>query len=387
MDKVINHNKWNPYVLINNEESDAFFTSHFCEAHRRTLFILAKGFDVRMNITLAKLFNSCPNIVLDCILIEFEEQPNSNSHTYKDLVDENMDQLLKLLNGRKITKKSIALHAKSGNKQKRVGDRSAAGIFSNISEFDSYSDIIVDISAIPRGIYFSLIGKILSLIEGQEKKLNLFVSVAENAAIDQNIKEFGADDDLNYLHGFGGGIELTSEIEEPIIWFPILGEGKVEHFKKAFTYIMSQNRPFEICPILPFPAKDPRRADALMIEYHSVLFETYGIEPKSIMYVPEQNPFEAYTRLNTAIKNYNISLKPLKGCKAVISTFSSKLLSIGSLLTAYELRSEIGVGVLNVDSEGYKIDNIDTVKDLRKDSELFLSWLTGEPYENLNSEQ
>lgn len=340
-----------------------------------------------MNITLSKLLKSCPSVNLDCILVEFEEQPNSHSHKYKELVDENMQYLNTILGARRLTKKAIALHTKKDNKQKRVGDRSAAGIFETLADFGEYTDIIVDISSLPRGIYFSLIGKMLSILEAQNGKINLFVSVAENAAIDQNIKEFGADDDLNYLFGFGGRIELTSEIEEPVIWFPILGEGKTEHFIKAYSYIMSQNRPFEICPILPFPAKDPRRADALIIEYHNILFDTYGIEPKSIIYVPEQNPFEAYIRINNAIKNYNISLKSLNGCKAVISSFSSKLLSIGSLLTAYELRSEIGVGVLNVDSEGYRIENIETVKQLRDSSELFLSWLTGEPYENIYSEE
>ncbi|MEO5563052.1 MAG: hypothetical protein ABIR18_06440, partial [Chitinophagaceae bacterium] len=71
----------------------------------------------------------------------------------------------------------------------------------------------------------------------------------------------------------------------------------------------------------------------------------------------------------------------LNGCKAVLSTFSSKLLSIGTLLAAYELKKkDIGVGVLNVDSHGYKIDPDADLKRLKEESKLFVIWLTGEPY-------
>ncbi len=381
MDKKMNQNRWNPYVLMPNEEAISFFKKHFSSRGRKLLFILAKGFDVRMNIAISKLIEYCPEIELDCLLIEFDEGSTSYSHIYKPLVDENFQELSTLLVGKNLFTKSISLMSETGKNKKRVGDRNVAAIIQNYEDIAKYSDIIVDISALPRGLYFSLLGKIITLIEMKENPINLFASVAENAAIDVMIREYGASDDLNYLHGFGGRIELSSEIEEPIIWFPILGEGKVEHFRKAYNHIMSQSRPYEICPVLPFPAKNPRRVDSLIIEYHGLLFDELGIESKSIMYVPERNPFEAYIRLNNAIKNYNESLRPLKGCKAVVSTFSSKLLSIGTLLTAYELREEIGVGVLNVDSEGYIIDDIQGVKNLKNQSELFLSWLTGEPYQ------
>ena len=78
----------------------------------------------------------------------------------------------------------------------------------------------------------------------------------------------------------------------------------------------------------------------------------------------------------------SLLIKPsLNGCKVVISTFSSKVLSIATLLTAYELMEDIGVGVLNVDSQGYEIDDFEELKNRRESSELFVIWLTGEPYD------
>lgn len=373
--------RWDPSVLIRGSNTPEFWVSHFKSTQRKVLFILGKGFDVRMNIAIQELINSCPTIDLECWVIEFDEGTGSNSAKYLKYVQENEKTLTECLNGRKTTIQKISLwNSKVKGKRKRIGDRQAAQILKSFDQIKSFTDIIIDISALPRGVYFSLVGKFLMFIDtyAKEKKPNLFVVVSENAEIDSRIKEKGIDEDVGYLHGFGGNLELTSESEEPVIWFPILGEDKVEHLDKAYMHI----RPNEICPVLPFPSKNPRRSDALIKDYYQLLFDRLNIESQNIMYVPEQNPFEAYIRLTKAIRNYNISLQALDGCKAVISTFSSKLLSIGSLLTGYELINEIGVGILNVDSLGYDIDSFEDLKSIKDNSELFVIWLIGEAYED-----
>jgi hypothetical protein len=276
----------------------------------------------------------------------------------------------------------------TGKKRRRNGDRQAAAfIIKDFEEIKKYTDIIIDISALPRGVYFSLIGKVLTLIDKNELNIkpNLFVVVTENAEMDYNIIDEGVDMEINYLHGFYGESDLSSETEKPRIWFPILGENKATHLSRAYSkFTETKNNLFEICPTLPFPSNNPRRSDALIIEYHKLLFDEFGIEAQNIMYVPEQNPFEVYIKLTNAIQNYNKSLSVLNGCQASISSFSSKLLSIGTLLTAYDLKGTIGVGVLNVDAEGYTINNVNNLKNLNEKSELFVTWLTGEPYSNNN---
>lgn len=372
---MTNQLRWDPSVFINGKnKTSSFWKSHFNSSKQKVLFVMGKGFDVRMNIALQNLLEVCPDINLECWLINFDE-----GSRYKQYVDENFHHLTVILNGRAIEIKNIALWSgKSKGKRKRVGDRQAALILNSYQQIESFTEIIVDISALPRGVYFSLIGKFLSFIDNfaQDKVPNLFVTVSENADIDKQIHESGIHEDIGYLHGFGGGIELASEAEEPIVWFPILGEDKQGHLDKAYSHI----RPNEICPVLPFPSKNPRRSDDLIRMYHYFLFDTLNIESQNLMYVPEQNPFEAYIKLTKAIKNYYGSLKVLNGCKAVISTFSSKLLSIGTLLTAYELKDKIGVGVLNVDSQDYDIESFEDLKNLKAGSELFIIWLTGEPY-------
>lgn len=378
----MNGYRWNPYVLLQNERVTTFWQSHFSAKHRRVLLIMGKGFDVRMNFTVKSILECAPQLDLSCMLIEFEEGKKSSSLDYEPLVKENVAELTSLL-GKVPISKSIKLL--SGKKEKRrVGDREAAELFSDYNTLKAYTDIIVDISALPRGIYFSLVGKILTLIDkyAEPHTQNLFITVAENPILDSRIEESEIDQDLNYLYGFGGGIELTADMEKPLIWFPILGEDKDSHIRKAFEKITETNgRLFEICPTLPFPSKNPRRSDSLLMEYHGILFDELSIERQNIMYVPEQNPFEAYVQLTRAIKNYNKSLDVLNGCKVALSTFSSKLLSIGTLLVAYE--NNENVGVLNVDTKGYQIKNVEEFKNLKAKSELYASWIAGEAYSEI----
>ena len=380
MVKIMKEDRWNPYVLLQDEAITDLWSNHFKDNDKKVLFILGKGFDVRMNIGIESLINICPDIDLDCMLVSLEEGKDSSSHKLQDLVDENMIQIDKLLTGKKIFKKEVKLWSTQGKKKVRIGDREAANLIEVYEEIRNYTDIIVDISSLPRGVYFSLIGKLLSLIDKySDNSQNLLVCVAENANIDKATIEKTTDGDLNFLYGFGGGIEITSEMEKPLIWFPILGEEKLGHVKRAFGKITeSKNRLYEICPTFPFPSKDPRRSDAILIEYHELLFDELGIEPQNIMYISERNPFEAYIQLRNAIKNYEKSLEIIKGCKVALSNFSSKLLSIGTLLAAYENRDN--VGVLNVDSQGYDYVDKNEVKKLKSESELFVTWLTGEPY-------
>lgn len=376
----MNQLRWSPNVLIKDNAVDSFWKEHFGEESRKLLFILGKGFDVRMNFALSRLLTASPEINLECLLIEFDEGNTSSSLDYNSFVSDNMVEFEKIMDSRPIHVKKIKMKNKSGKRGPIVGDRNAADLIKNHSEIEDFTDIIVDISSLPRGLYFSLIGKILKLVDQKPNNhQNLFLTVAENVKIDSQIQETDLEEDLTYLHGFGGQIELEADKEQPLIWFPILGEEKSAHISKGADKIMEdKSRLYEICPVLPFPSKDPRRSDTLLIEYHKLLFDSLLIEPQNIMYTTERDPFQTYIQLSDAINNYRESLKVLNGCKIALSTFSSKLISIGTLLVAYE--NPEFVGILNVNSGGYHILDESKIKKLKQGSELFVTWITGIPY-------
>jgi len=373
--------RWENYVLIKNEHFDSFWNNHLVST-KKLLFILGKGFDCRMNLAIEKIKAIKTDANIECILIQFDEGKTSSSHKYKEDVDTNVTLLNSL--GLKIQTRNIDLLEDNGSRKKRrIGSRQAAEqIIKSYDDLSEYTDIVVDISSLPRGIYFSLIAKILYLLDknDEKKEKNFFVIASENANIDLQIKENGMDEDLDYLHGFGGGLDLDQD--SPIIWLPILGEDKHAHIEKAFTFIT----PDELCPILPFPAKNPRRGDQMIMEYYKLLFESLSVEPQNIMYVSEQNPFDVYRKLCNTIIHYKKSTEALGNCRAALTTFSSKILSIGVLLAAYDLfhcqndTKKIGVGVVNVDSQGYDIEDINSFRKMKNESELFVIWLSGEPY-------
>jgi hypothetical protein len=343
---------------------------------------MGKGFDFRMNMGIKAIITTSPNIRVTCLLIDFDEGKTSSSKKYMPMVTENFDELKNLIGEKNIIIKPIELWKASGKKKRRVGDKNVSELFNSYDDVKDFSDVVVDISALPRGIYFSLTGKILSLLEANSKPdkiQNFFVLTAENAELDKNIMDAEPDDELSYVFGFLGGSELTSD-KKPIIWLPVLGEDKLPQIRAAHGKV----KPEEICPVLPFPSKNPRRSDNLIIEYHQLLFDELSIEAQNILYVPEQNPFEVYRTLFYTILNYHKSLEVLNGCDIVISTFSSKLLSIGALLVAFEYKmlDTIKVGILNVDSSGYNINSEGYSKSLIQQTELFLTWLAGEPYLN-----
>lgn len=381
MDEKI-RNRWDSYVLIRNREILSFTVEHFTkDAGRKVLYIMGVGFDYRMNTGIEVLRNSCPDLDIECLLICYDEGGNSSSKKYKSIVDENLAGLMKIIASEKIRKRYIDLWASTGTKKQRVGDRNVAEVFNDSKMFDLYTDIIVDISALPRGIYFSLIGKIQAILDEyyQHFNKNFFIIISENAQLDSHIKEFEPDSELSYVFGFRGGSELTSD-KKQVIWLPILGEGNGGQIRAAYEKI----EPNEICPVLPFPSYEPRRSDALLIEYHQLLFDEMNIEGQNIIYVPEQNPFEVYRTLSQTIVDYNETLATLNGCDIVISTFTSKLLSIGALLCAYEFKTlgKIKVGILNVDSSGYEIKDEVAARKIIDQSELFLIWVAGEPYKS-----
>lgn len=371
-------NRWESYIMFKNEESINFWKEHFSRK-RKTLFILGLGFDIRMNCILSQVINSNAELDLDCMLISFKESSQSPSLKLSDNVKSNLETFNKIIGTRTVINKNCNIWNNNSKKKIRIGDREIAKAIT-IDDINNYSDIILDISSLPRGIYFSLIGKLLTLIDFEKLKINLFVCVVENAKIDAATVERMGEGDLNYTHGFSGNIELTSEAK-PLVWFPILGENKEEQIRRVYSKISDlKNRDIEICPTLPFPSKDPRRSDNIITQYHEILFDELNVESQNIMYVPEANPFEAYIRFNKTIKNFMESLSLLDGCKFILSIFSSKLISLGALLSAYENSDD--VGILNVDSQGYEINNENVIEEASKSSEVFVTWLTGEPFEN-----
>jgi hypothetical protein len=193
------------------------------------------------------------------------------------------------------------------------------------------------------------------------------------------IRDEGVDETATYVYPFSGGLEMEATAEQPKIWIPILGEGQETQLERIYNLI---DVPDEICPVLPFPSLDPRRGDNLVLEYRDLLFDRLRLEPRNFINASERNPFEVYRQIRRTILHYREALGPLGGCKTVLSALSTKLLSVGALLVAYELKqAKIDVGIAHVGSQGYIMDDGPGAPRSQPQSKLFGLWLAGECYE------
>jgi len=370
--------RWDNYFLRHGPEFDVFWKKYLSYSNRDILFLVAKGFDPRMCCGIEAITEAGGLGKRDCIIIDFDEGATSPSRKYNPLVQQNSILLNKLLSNHKKIQKNIPMLSPEG---RRVGSRNIANSIS-VTELNCYTDIVIDISSMPRSIYFPLVGSILTLTDNSSafkgKKPNVHLIVAENVGLDTRIRDQGINFDASYLYGFTGSLGLQSFAHSAKIWIPVLGEKQERQLEKIYNLV----HPDEICPVLPVPAANPRRTDDLLVEYRKLLFDNWGVDQRNFIYAAEQNPFELYRAIHRTVRRYNDSLKVLGGCQVIISALSSKLLSIGALLAAYELKDYgLGVGMAHVETQGYEIEKVDSLGRELPKTQLSTLWLAGDCYE------
>lgn len=383
---TIDNLRWDSYVMRSGPEFESFWESHLSE-ERDLLFILGRGFDPRMCEGFEALLEAGGDGRRDSFLVGFDDDASSPSQNYEELARENEEQLHELADRRgELRTQSIEMWSGEGHRRRRTGPRNAAKMIVE-DDIGEYDDIVVDVSSLPRSLYIPLIGKILYLVDDFNERQNyienispknLHVITASNPSLDSMINEVGPDEDARYLPRFSGEMELEAQEEIPKIWIPILGESKSHQLRRIYDHVS----PEEVTPMLPFPAKSPRRGDDLVEEYHKILFDEWRVQPQNIVYASEQNPFQVYRSIIQTVNLYNKALTPLKGCRTAVSALSSKLLSIGALLAAYDSKTKengLDIAIAHIESQGYNIDGDLSESD---DSTLCSLWLAGECYSN-----
>ncbi|MFL5911543.1 MAG: hypothetical protein ACJ768_13340 [Gaiellaceae bacterium] len=235
--------------------------------------------------------------------------------------------------------------------------------------FERYDEVIVDVSAMPRGVYFPVIRGLLELFDSGQWQGQLHVVACDNPAVDELVTGEGVETP-RALPGFA---DLDAEEARTTIWVPVLGGGEAARLDVLDEDI----RAGEICPVLPFPAANPRRADNLIKEYRPLLIETGRVETRNFIYAHESNPFDLYSTVSELNAGYAETLQPLGKTRMVLSAHSSKLLSVGVLLTAFEH----GLEVRHASPSIYGVSDLAALEGSEEHDLVVDLWLTGEPYE------
>ena len=255
--------RWQHYTMHRSSESLAFWTRHLSDQSRKVLLILGLGFDPRMCCGLRMLAGVRPGCIDECLLLKYTEGPHSPSQEYAALVENNHRELVSLMDSHGgITEGNIGIlsAAAAQGRPRRASDVIDQKLL------DRFTDVVVDISALPRSIYFPILAKLLTLLDASADEAqvrNLHILVAEAVFVDERIREEGIAEKAGYIQGFSADLELQSTATVPRVWIPAIGEGQEEQLRRIYDHV----HPDEICPVLPSPSVNPRRADDLIAEY------------------------------------------------------------------------------------------------------------------------
>ncbi|MDP2815320.1 MAG: hypothetical protein Q8O19_01410 [Rectinemataceae bacterium] len=384
---------WNHYVYRRKHDVFDLWDAMFIGRRSKLLYIAGRGFDVRAQYVLDQLLNAVHGgeyEIEQATLLLVGFQGYELSDELQSLTQENTKSLHELFEkiGSVI---DITLGGPSnGNEEMRATSALRSGIEQVIAHLDGYTDIILDVSSLPRVMYLSLMTGILSRLVVDKSNsaclaasgVNFQILVAENAGLDSHIRSEDPSDELVLIPGFGGALYAESVQDWPLVWFPMLGENRTGQFDKIAALANIPDYA-EICPILPHPSLNPRRADDLLMQFRHQLFDARGVSTTNILLAHESNPFEAYRQLLRAMKRYKESLSILGGCRLWVTPLSSKLMTLAAGLACFEMRpamldtSLYGVAIPYAEPKRYVAD----VSELRSStSELSALLLTGSAY-------
>lgn len=315
---------WSHPLLINDAAFEEVWSRPRDEP---VLFVAGSGFDPRALVVLERLA-AVTSRRIDGLVIELPE--DATDLAVRPLAQANrarIEQVVKASDGQVRVQTLPEYH------DARSLGRLISRNFQESGTLDGYVEVILEISAMPRSIFFPLIRGVLQRAHlgsaaGGHWSGDLHVAVCENPEADESILEEGT----TAMAPIGGFAQTRSEHPATTIWVPVLGERASARVKVLYDEL----EPDETCPVLPWPARDPRRGDRLMLEYRRLLFEEIRLEPRNVIYAAERNPFDLYRTLGALHERYLQSLSPLGSVGMVLSSHSSKLLSVGVLLTAYE---------------------------------------------------
>lgn len=365
--------RWDPYSLASDLEFDVFWKRHLAQRQRRLLLVVGKGFDVRALETARRLHALGADV--DVWLLAFHNGQD-DSALRRQRTDENAEGLGKLFPEDRVKEVSINL---GGAFEDPIASRTTYEQILAAGDAMAYDDVVVDISAMPRMVAMTSVAVLLYWLDHPpegNRCVNLHVTTAESVTADLGAGQGSLRDQVSFVRGFSGELTALTTKDLPNVWFPVLGENQRDRLDKIHQKVT----PDEICPVVPFPSRSPRRGDEIIYEHRELLFDTFQVEPRNILLACEYNPFEAYKQVFEAMDRYRLALNVLGGCKAFVSPLSSKLLSIAVLLACYDhLYGQISgkrlkVGIPYVETATYA----DPVQNPNDPFELYSMWIRGE---------
>lgn len=313
--------RWDQCIANFGQEVADFAKDYFSDQKHKVLLIAGAGFDPRSKIVAKCLVDAGTDI--EAVLIkEIRPEP---SQDLVELADNNKTDLEALLEKHDLLEIEIF-----GSDNAVIGGRNVVNALNALS-YDGFTDVVVDISALSIGTSFPAIRYFIERIEAKVQPANLHVFVTHNPSLDTGITLIPSDSP-GYIHGFRGGTSLDSASGAAKLWLPQLVTGR----RAALNALHGYLEPHDTCPIVPFPASNPRQVDILAEEYIAELENAWSVDTRNLVYADESNPLDLYRTILRLHDLRRLVFQDIGGSLMILSPLGSKIMAIGALLAAME---------------------------------------------------
>jgi len=358
---MLNSLRWDPCISHKGDDTLKFINEYFSGTDRRVLLIAGAGFDPRSSTVAEHLGKVCKDITQKLIK---EERPDPNS----DLVaraDNNAKTLKSSIKHSEVINVDIF-----GTDNAVIGGRQIVHKLNQV-DYSEVTDIVVDISALSTGISFPILRYLVERSQKYNPSINLHVFLTHNPDLDSQIVPTNSDS-ADYIHGFKGQSTLDHQSEAAKLWLPQLVSGRRGALNTLFAFL----QPHDTCPIVPFPASSPRKADKLFAEYLAELESTWSVDTRNILYADETDPLDLYRTILRLDDLRKPVFFEVGGSLLILSPLGSKIMALGCFMAALE--RDLPVAYV----EAISYDLISSTPQSDMGIEIVHVWLEGDVYLN-----
>jgi hypothetical protein len=300
-------------------EVESFISEYFADGDRTVLFIAGAGFDPRSTAVATRLARAGATVRA----VLFQENRPQPAQELVDRAAANVGALSSALANPCVVPVEIF-----GADNAVVGGRNVVTLLDR-QNFEGVSDLVVDLSALSVGTSFPIVRYLVERIERGNGLPNLHLFVAHDPALDGAIQSTPGDAP-GYVHGFRGGSTLDGFASAAKLWLPQLASGRGGALGRLHTFV----DPHDTCPILPFPAADPRLGDRLAEEFLTEFESAWSVDTRNIVYADEADPLDLYRTILRLDDLRKPVFREVGGSLLVLSPLGSKVTALGALMAA-----------------------------------------------------
>jgi len=349
---------WDPCIAHGAGASEEFLSTFFSDTARRAVIVAGAGFDPRSTRATELLAAALTDRLRGIFL---REERSGGQNTLSEMADANTKRLTEL-----VPRSRVAPFPVFSTDNATVGGRRTVEAL-KAETWADVTDIVVDLSALSVGVAFPLVKLLLAV--ARKHRRNLHIVVTDDPGIDDEIDGISSEK-AETLFSFKGELGLHDTSDVTILWLPQLTARR----KKALARVhatLTEDQEVDVCPLLPFPARDPRRGDGLIEVFQDEFESVWRVDARDLIYVDERRPLDLYRSVLDIDDARQRVFRKLGGSLTVLSPFGSKVQSLGALMAALER----DFPVMYVETLTYT-----SIPAVGTGGELVHVWLHGEAY-------